>query len=325
MAKQTEQIDPPPRSGMDSDARALVETLEALGQPPLESLSPADARVDINATVAALNPAALNCDIEELIAASETGAITLRFYRPVTREHILLPAVLFIHGGGWMLGELDHYDGLCSRIAVGAGVCVVSVRYRRAPEHKFPAAQKDSWAALRWVAVHSEQLGLDSTRLAVCGDSAGGNLAAVTALVARDAGGPALAAQVLLYPVVDLQMRHASYRRNACGFFLTANMMRWFRAHYISDDAQLVDWRASPLLASTHAGLPPTYLVTCGYDPLCDEGADFAGRLDNAHVAVQHVHYPGQIHGFISMGNVIAEADVAIARICGFVRQHLAR
>jgi acetyl esterase len=315
---------PPLRSGMDSDARALIEHLDTLGQPPLEDQHPADARLDINAAAAALNPAAVDCDMEDLSADSEAGPIILRFYRPAGYKGPLLPVLLFLHGGGWMLGELNHYDGLCSRIAVSAGICVISVQYRLAPEHKFPASQKDSYAALRWLAAHSERLGLDATRFAICGDSAGGNLAAVTALVAREAGGPALAAQVLLYPVVDLQMRHASHRRNARGFFLTADMMQWFRHHYLSHRDQIMDWKVSPLLAPTLAGLPPTYLVTCGFDPLCDEGIDFANCLQEALVTVEHDHYADQIHGFIGMGRAIAQADFAIERICTFLRHQLA-
>jgi acetyl esterase len=218
---------------------------------------------------------------------------------------------MFFHGGGWVIGDLDTHDVVCRRLANAAKCAVVSVDYRLAPEHKFPAAVEDCVAATEWVAEQAAALGVDSARMAVGGDSAGGNLAAVVALHARDHGGPALRLQLLIYPATEFAMRHPSHTTRGEGFLLTHSTMKWFRDAYLRSDADMADWRASPLRAADVSRLPPAYILTAGFDPLSDEGAAYADRLSSAGVPVQHVHLPGQIHGFITMGKLIPAAGEA--------------
>jgi acetyl esterase len=231
---------------------------------------------------------------------------------------------VYFHGGGWVIGDLETHDVLCRQITAAAGVSVIAVDYRLAPEHKFPAAVDDAWAATRWIAAHGAELGVDGGKLAVGGDSAGGNLAAVVALLARDAGGPPITAQVLIYPVTDLSAETQSYTDFAEGFALTRDSMRWFRAHYLTGPRDGDDWRASPLRARSHAGLPPALIVTAGFDPLRDEGAAYAMRLRDAGVMVDYVCFGGMIHGFAGMGKVLSSALRAVALIGATVRQAFA-
>jgi acetyl esterase len=200
---------------------------------------------------------------------------------------------------------------------------VISVDYRLAPEHKFPAAADDAWAATRWIAAHAAELGLDAGRLAVGGDSAGGNLAAVVALMARDAGGPAIRQQVLIYPVVDVMRETRSYADFAEGYMLTRDSMRWFVAHYLGSKDDAGDWRVSPLRAPSLARLPPALIVTAGFDPLRDEGEMYAGRLRDAGVTVDYVCYGGMVHGFAGMGKLIDTAQRAVSLIGDTLRQAL--
>ena len=198
-----------------------------------------------------------------------------------------------------------------------------SVDYRLAPEHKFPAAVDDAWAATCWVVAHAGELAVDASRLAVGGDSAGGNLAAVVALLARDKGAPAIAVQVLIYPVTDLVGETRSYRDFAEGYLLTREGMRWFIAHYLTAEAEAADWRASPIRAQSLAGLPPALIVTAGFDPLRDEGEAYAERLRDAGVRVDSVCYGGMIHGFVPMGRLLDTAGRAISLIAGSLSQAL--
>jgi len=199
-------------------------------------------------------------------------------------------------------------------------MAVVAVDYRLAPEHKFPAAFDDAWAALCHVAARATEFGIDPRRVALCGDSAGGNLAAAIALQARDTGGPLLSAQILFYPVTDMEMRHDSYRRNADGFLLTTASVAWFRDHYLRHSQDRADWRASPLRAASLAFLPPTMIVTAGCDPLCDEGDEFAARLAAAGVPVVHRPMPGFIHGFIGMGRAVRGAHQVLREAASVLR-----
>ena len=200
---------------------------------------------------------------------------------------------------------------------------VVSVDYRLAPEHKFPAAADDAWAATRWVVANAARLGVDAARLAVGGDSAGGNLAAVVTLLAREQRAPAIGLQILLYPVTDLAAETRSYRDFAEGYLLTRDGMRWFSAHYLNASDEAADWRASPLRARSLAGLPPALIVTAGFDPLRDEGEAYAGRLRDAGVRVDYVCYGGMIHGFVPMGRLIDTATRAVSLIAASLRQTL--
>ena len=245
-------------------------------------------------------------------------------YRPAGAPASTPLAVLvFFHGGGWVIGDLETHDVLCRQLTAGSGVSVVSVDYCLAPEHKFPAAVDDAWAATRWVVAHAGELAVDASRLAVGGDSAGGNLAAVVALLARGKGAPAIAVQVLIYPVADLVGETRSYRDFAEGYLLTREGMRWFIAHYLTAEAEAVDWRASPLRAQSLAGLPPALIVTAGFDPLRDEGEAYAERLREAGVRVDSVCYGGMIHGFVPMGRLLDTAGRAISLIAGSLSQAL--
>jgi len=231
--------------------------------------------------------------------------------------------LVFFHGGGWVIGDLETHDVLCRQITAEAGIEVVAVDYRLAPEHKFPAAVDDAWAATKWVVANAGKLGIDPKRVAVGGDSAGGNLAAVVALLARDAGGPAIALQVLLYPVTDFTTETGSYRECADGYLLTLDSMRWFFDHYLKSPAEAGDWRASPLRAPSHAGLPPALIVTAGFDPLRDEGEAYAKKLRAAGVRVDYICYGGMVHGFVPMGRLIQAGNRAASHVATSLRDAL--
>jgi acetyl esterase len=236
------------------------------------------------------------------------GELPVRIYRPSLDPD--LPVIVFFHGGGWVLCDLDSHDGLCRLTANAVGAVVVSVGYRLAPEHPYPAAPEDCYAATEWVSRHGEELGVDVGRLAVMGDSAGANLAAVVALMARDRGGPAIAYQCLIYPVTDYDFDTASYRDNATGYYLTATAMQWYWDQYVAPE-QRNDPYVSPLRAPDLSGLPATYLITAQFDPLRDEGGAYAARLAEAGVPVQTKVYDGAFHGFFSMGTALPVGKLA--------------
>jgi acetyl esterase len=241
------------------------------------------------------------------------GPLPVRVYRPAGAGSAPLPALVYFHGGGFVLCNLDSHDGACRGLANAAGCAVVSVDYRLAPEHRFPAAPEDCYAATRFVAENAAALGLDPRRLAIGGDSAGGNLTAVVALMARDRGGPPLRFQLLIYPVTDCNFETRSYRENAEGYFLTAKQMRWFWEHYLSEPGEAALPYASPLRAEKLGGLPPALVITAEYDPLRDEGEAWAARLREAGVPVTLSRYDGMIHGFFSMAHVVDRARDAQA------------
>jgi acetyl esterase len=209
---------------------------------------------------------------------------------------------------------------VCRAIADEGQLIVVSIDYRLAPEHKFPAAVDDAVAATAWVASHAAQLGIDATKISVGGDSAGGNLAAVVAIHARDHGGPKLAGQVLIYPATDFAMTHPSHSEPETSILLTHSVIRWFRDHYLNGPHDEHDWRASPARVEELAGLPPAIVLTAGADPLRDEGDDYARRLAVAGVAVTHRTFPGQFHGFFTMGKLLQQAQVAVREIGGWLK-----
>jgi acetyl esterase len=223
--------------------------------------------------------------------------------------------LVFFHGGGWVIGNLDSHDVVCRTLAHEGELIVIAVDYRLSPEHKFPAAVEDAIASTQWISDNALALDIDATRLVVGGDSAGGNLAAVVAISARDAGGPKLAGQVLIYPGTDFRMTHPSHHEPETSILLTHSVIRWFRDHYLNGPADVDDWRASPARVANLAGLPPTYLLTAGADPLRDEGEEFAGRLKAAGVPVTYRTFPGQFHGFITMGKLLPQANVAAREI----------
>ncbi len=314
---------PRPGSGqapLDPQARAVIQYLAQLGRPPLDQIPPPEARRQYRETRAALRPPAPALPVVgDLNAEGTTGLIPLRLYRPANG---VLPALIYFHGGGWVLGDLDTHDVVCRQIAAQAGVVVIAVDYRLAPEHPFPAAVDDCWSATTWIAANAVPLGIDGSRIAVGGDSAGGGLAAVMTLMARSAG-PDLIFQILVYPVTDLRAESASYSTYADGYLLTRAMMRWYIAQYAPAREDVQDWRASPLLAPSVNDVPPALVITAGLDPLRDEGEAYARRLEDAGVAVDSVCLGGMIHGFVTMGGKIDTANRAVSYIASALRQRL--
>ena len=247
------------------------------------------------------------------------GEIAVRIYTPEAARGAL-PVLVYFHGGGFVIGGLETHDGTCRQLARGAECLVVSVDYRLAPEHPFPAAPEDCYAATVWVAEHAEEIGADPARIAVGGDSAGGNLAAVVALMGRDRKGPALRHQLLIYPVTEYSFETASYRENADGYMLTLPLMEWFWNHYLADPTQGGDELASPLRAASLADLPPATVITAEFDPLRDEGEAYARRLDEAGVKTRLTRYDGVFHGFFGMGAAIDKANLAVDEACAELR-----
>ncbi|MBR0715418.1 alpha/beta hydrolase [Bradyrhizobium liaoningense] len=303
---------------LDPDAAAVYKAFLEAGRPPYERLTAAEARESYSQARLVVSPEPPElARVEQLAIPAPHGAIPARLYVPkrLRERNGLSPALVFFHGGGWVIGDLDTHDVACRKLADAGELIVISVDYRLAPEHKFPAAVDDAIAATQWVADNARQLGIDASRLCVGGDSAGGNLAAVVAIAARDGNGPALSGQVLIYPAVDFAMTHRSHSEPETSVLLTHSVIRWFRDHYLNGAADTHDWRASPARASTLVGLPPAYVLTAGADPLRDEGCDYAARLKQAGVGVAYRHFPGQFHGFFTMGRLLQQADVAASEI----------
>jgi len=296
--------------------RALLERVARSPLPAYHTVPAFVARRIYRDTRAALAPQPPPIAEARLVVFG--GKVAVRVYRPAADE--TLPALVFFHGGGWTIGDLDTHDVLCRQLAAGARCAVLSVDYRLAPEHPFPGAVDDCFFATEYVCLHSKELGIDPARVAVGGDSAGGNLAAVVALMARDKAGPALAGQLLIYPATDQRCAFPSHERNGEGYLLTRDAIRFFRAGYLPNPADRTDWRASPLLAASHAGLPPAFVLTAGYDPLIDEGRAYAERLAAAGVPVAYKEYGDMVHGFILFGGVLEVANAAVADCCEHLR-----
>jgi acetyl esterase len=307
---------------LDPQAQRIIDATNALGLPPIEQMTPAQARESMRARTAGLGPVEDVAEVRDHAVPVSGGTITVRCYRPAGTGR--LPVLVFFHGGGWVIGDLETHDGICRSLANAAGCVVASVDYRLAPEHEFPVAVDDSFAATRWVAEHAADLGIDPQRLAVGGDSAGGNLAAVVSLLARDRGGPAIALQVLVYPVTEYGFDTPSYRDHGnAGYLLTTNGMRWFWNHYLGGTDGGTP-NASPMRAARLDGLPPALVITAEYDPLCDEGEAYAARLRTAGVPVTVTRYPGMIHGFIRMINIVDKARAARDEIAAALRKTFA-
>jgi acetyl esterase len=302
-------------SGLHPQLAALIERAAKSPLPPYYEVPPVVARRFYRDTRGALTPDPPAVEsVQLLIAPSPAGPVPVRAYRPKgAGKDEVLPALAFFHGGGWVIGDLDTHDVVCRTLANGARCAVFSVEYRKAPEAPFPAAVDDCFSALSFVVKNSSTLNINSKQIAVGGDSAGGNLAAVMALMARDAGGPALSFQLLIYPGVDQRMEHDSIDRNGEGYFLTKKSMLYFRSHYLPKKEDWLDWRASPLLAKSLAKLPPAFVMTAGFDPLVDEGKAYADRLAKEGVKVEYKNYADMVHGFITMGRVLDTTNAALA------------
>src|SRR5580704_4899777 len=302
---------------LDPDAAFVFKAFQEAGRPAYETLSPAEAREYYLQARLVTNPEPPELkSVQPIAIPSPAGSIPARIYTPAKLRNAggLAPGLVFFHGGGWVIGDLDTHDVVCRKLADEGQLIVISVDYRLAPEHKFPAAVDDAIAATKWIAENAKKLGIDAGRLAVGGDSAGGNLAAVVAISARDGNGPHIAGQVLIYPATDFSMKHPSHSEPETSILLTHSVIRWFCNHYLGG-ADIDDWRASPARARTLAGLPPAYVLTAGADPLRDEGDEYARRLKEAGVPVTYRHFPGQFHGFFTMGKLLQQANVAASEI----------
>jgi acetyl esterase len=308
---------------LDADAALVYKAFQEAGRPAYETLSPEEAREYYRQARFVTNPdPPLLKSVEPLAIEASHGVIPARVYTPRTlrQSNGLAPGLVFFHGGGWVIGDLDTHDVVCRKLADEGQLIVISVDYRRAPEYKFPAAIADAVAATAWIAAHAKDLGIDAGHLVVGGDSAGGNLAAVVAISARDGNGPDIAGQVLVYPATDFAMTHPSHREPETSILLTHSVIRWFRDHYLASAADGDDWRASPARIKSLAGLPPAYLLTAGADPLRDEGEEYAKRLEQAGVPVMYRTFPGQFHGFFTMGKLLDQANVAVRDIGAWLR-----
>jgi acetyl esterase len=310
---------------LDPQAQGLLDLMVAKGIPPVHTQTPTEARefYRIRRAVTQPEPPAVE-HVQDHSIATEVGSLTVREYQPLGRTPgAVLPALVYLHGGGWTIGDLDTHDVLCRTLCNGAHCVVVSVDYRLAPEAPFPAAYDDTLAAFAWVASSAEVLGVDASRIAVGGDSAGGNLAAAACLGLRDSTVHPMF-QLLIYPATDMRAVAPSHTTNGQGYLLTQDSIGWFRNHYVQA-AHYSDWRVSPLLAAAHQGLPPALVLTAGYDPLRDEGLQYADALSAAGVPTQYVCFERQIHGFITMGRVIAEAHTATDLCASALKRAFAR
>ena len=307
---------------LDPDAAAVYKAFQEAGRPAYETLSAPEARDFYIQARFVMNPEPPELkSAEPLSIPAPHGTIPARIYTPKTlrQKDGLAACLVFFHGGGWVIGNLDTHDVACRQLAHEGELIVISVDYRLAPEHRFPAAVDDAIIATKWIAANARQYGIDAARLIVGGDSAGGNLAAVVALDARDGNGPAIAGQLLIYPATEFSRKHASHHEPDTSILLTHSGIDWFVNHYMGD-ADISDWRASPARATTLAALPPAYVLTAGADPLRDEGDDYAARLKQAGVSVAYKHLPGQFHGFLTMGKLLPQANAAVREIGAWLR-----
>jgi acetyl esterase len=297
---------------LDPHARQLLALARRAGHPPLQALTPEKARAAYAASWEPMqSPGGEVASVQDITIDGPGGALALRVYRGKGVDpRAMVPCLLYLHGGGWVIGNLESHDRLCRRLANVANLCVVAVDYRLAPEHPFPAALDDGAAALNWVFEHAAELVVDANALGVGGDSAGGNLAASLALLARDGLLPALAYQVLIYPALDLTAASASYQSEMADLPLSAQTMHYFIGHYLPNAKDRLDWRASPLLAHNLAGVAPALVMTVAHDPLCDEGRAYAQRLDAAGVRVTALHFNDHMHGLLGQGRMVPAADV---------------
>jgi acetyl esterase len=307
---------------LDPQAEAFLRYLADLDPPALSSLSVPEVRQVVRGWKQFMAPGPPVAQVTDHVIPGPGGPLSVRAYHPPGAGDRPRPVFVYLHGGGWVTGDIDMGDPLCRTMAVEAGAVVLSVGYRLAPESPFPAALEDAHAALLWARDHAADIGGDPARLAVGGDSAGGNLAAAVALLARERGEPDLAYQLLLYPACDAAMDTASYEQNGAGFLLDAEWMEWFWRHYLAgrDGA---DPYASPLRAPDLRGLPPAFVATTEFDPLRDEGEAYAARLADAGVQVQLDRIAGQIHGIAWLSGVIDAGDTLIRRAAAAVRTAL--
>ena len=302
---------------------AILKQMEAAGAPPIGEMTPEMAREAFAALLPLQGEPEPVRAVENRDVTGPAGPIPVRIYRPEGVPE-RAPALMYIHGGGWVIMDLDSHDPLCRALANAAGCVVVSVDYRRAPEARFPAAVDDCRAVLQWMARDGGAFGIDPARIAVGGDSAGGNLAAVMTLLSRRDGGPGLVGQLLHCPVTNNDLDTQSYRDNADGYLLTAEAMRWFWAHYLGNDGDGADSTASPFRADTLSDLPPALVQTAEFDPLLDDGRAYAARLRESGVPVIYTEYAGVVHDPWLMFGVVPDGRRAVDEAADFLRERFA-
>ncbi len=311
---------------LNPGAQAVLDLIKEAGRPSFEEMSVPECREAYVSSRKALQPDPIEIDeVRDLEMSGPAGAIALRLYRnrPAGRDSAQ-PVIVYFHGGGWVIGDLDSHDTVCRELAARSGATLIAVDYRLAPEHVFPAAIEDAVAATRWVSENASELGVDPGRLAVAGDSAGGNIAAVAAIDARDNGGPKIAFQALIYPVTDFDLTRRSYAENGDKPPVKTTTMAWFRDLYLANPEDQSDWRAAPVHARDLSRLPPALVLTAGYDPLRDEGKAYANALDAAGTPCRYVCYDGQIHGFLNMARVNPQTFDAFDEVANAIRSGLA-
>jgi acetyl esterase len=298
---------------LDPLLKAFLDQLAAQPQPKLWETEPPQARELFAAFMQAVGPKDVPIGrITNFSIPGAGGDIRARLYSPIAAGSEPQPTLIFLHGGGFVIGSIDTHDGLCRMFANLSGCSVISVEYRLAPEHKFPGAVDDAFAAARWIETNAAQLGVDANRLAVGGDSAGATLATVVSQMARDSGAPKLAFQMLLFPTTDVSADTNSRRAFASDYFLDARDIDWFVRHYFERQADRADPKASPLLAQSLAGLPPAYVMAAEFDPLRDEGLAYAEKLRAAGVTVTLDDHPAMVHDFIYLQAVLPQAAEAL-------------
>ena len=294
---------------LDPQAQFVLDQLEALGDPPLETQEPTEGRALRDSRPRPPGPDV--AAVDDFTVPGPEGEIPVRVFSPGGPGPF--PVLMWFHGGGWVIGNIEMSDSTCRRLTNEAGCVVVSVEYQLAPEAKFPAGPEDCYAATRWVAANGDRINTDASRIAVGGDSAGGNLAAVVALMCRDRGGPSLVHQLLVYPVIERNFETSSYQDNKEGYLLSKGMMEWFWGHYLGDESEAEEPYAAPIKAKDLSGLPAAHVITAEFDPLRDEGETYAQRLMEAGVPTRCERYDGMIHGFFGMSTVVDKSKTAIA------------
>ena len=311
---------------LDPQAQALMQLMIDKGVPPVNSMTPVEARSSYRSRRTFTQPDAPEVfKVEDKVVSYEGVNVPVRVYHPhAAQPQAALPGLVYLHGGGWTVGDLDTHDVLCRSLCLQADIVVVSVDYRMGPEHKFPAAYDDTVAAFNWTVAHAASLGIDASRIAIGGDSAGGNLSAAACLGLRgQAVQPAF--QLLIYPATIMWQDTASYHANGKGYMLTQESIAYYTENYLRNREDAKDWRASPQLAESHAGLAPAFVMTAGFDPLRDEGLMYANALSKAGVSAQYICFERQIHGFITMGRVMQEANTAVSLCASVLRANLHR
>jgi acetyl esterase len=308
---------------VDPQAQEILDELARFAGPPMHTLTPDQARKVAKAVSRTLADGEDVASVEDREIPGPGGPLPIRLYRGQAEGE--LPVLMYFHGGGWVICDLDSHDMICRRLANETGCLVMAVDYRLAPEHRYPAAAEDCYAATQWIVDNAESLGADGSRIVVSGDSAGGTLATVVAMMARDRGGPDIALQMLAYPATDYKFDTVSYLENADGYLLTRDTMRWFWDQYLGEEGDANEPYASPLRCDDLSNLPPAVVITAEYDPLRDEGEAYAERLRAAGAAVTMTRYGGMIHDFFRRFGTLDQGRDAVAQAAEAIRQATAK